>query len=312
MERCERSSPSTRTHPEALVWHGSGLAFRARRGVSEQATSQTGGALFERGLRGNGPRPSRSRPTTSACCIPRGAVLLQATRIMPPDMARPLLETAVQRLRARARRPQSPYFATLGDHPKGELLFGLADGYSRLGEPDKARVYFDRLIDDAPTSGQAPKAQRVDRDRHAAEAPAARAASDATSDNRASGRATGGGSWSATSSPRLARLRVQRRSRWRTPPLDLLRGVRASRCCSRCCIGPLLGVAMPRVAPLDLGPARGFRSTGSRFGRVDGRRSRWSAASPPSRLLMPSAPCIPAAASREWFKAASASRSSSR
>jgi pentatricopeptide repeat protein len=53
---------------------------------------------------------------------------------------------------------QEPYFSTLGDHPKGELLFGLAEGYSRLGRPDKARAYFQRLLKDAPSSGQAPKA----------------------------------------------------------------------------------------------------------------------------------------------------------
>jgi hypothetical protein len=54
---------------------------------------------------------------------------------------------------------QAPIFATLGDHPKGELLFGLAEGFSRLGNVEKARTCFDRLIADAPASGQAPKAK---------------------------------------------------------------------------------------------------------------------------------------------------------
>jgi TolA-binding protein len=39
------------------------------------------------------------------------------------------------------------------------LLFGLAEASARLGQPDKARMYFERLIKDAPTSGQAPKAK---------------------------------------------------------------------------------------------------------------------------------------------------------
>ena len=55
---------------------------------------------------------------------------------------------------------QSSYFNTLGDHPKGELLFGLAEGYSRLGQQDKARLYFERLVKDAPASGQTPKAKQ--------------------------------------------------------------------------------------------------------------------------------------------------------
>jgi hypothetical protein len=28
-------------------------------------------------------------------------------------------------------------------------LFGLAEGYSRLGQPEKARIYFERLVKDA-------------------------------------------------------------------------------------------------------------------------------------------------------------------
>ena len=56
-------------------------------------------------------------------------------------------------------RFQTPYFDRLGDHAKGELLFGLADGFHRLGQHDKARAYFERLIKDAPASGQAPRAR---------------------------------------------------------------------------------------------------------------------------------------------------------
>jgi TolA-binding protein len=54
---------------------------------------------------------------------------------------------------------QTATFASLGDHAKGELLFGLAEGSSRLGDTEKTRRYFERLIADAPTSGQAPKAR---------------------------------------------------------------------------------------------------------------------------------------------------------
>jgi TolA-binding protein len=74
------------------------------------------------------------------------------------DMAQPLLESAVMNYE-RVLEIQSPRFATLGDHAKGELLFGLAEGSARLGRAEKARAYFDRLINDAPTSGQAPKAK---------------------------------------------------------------------------------------------------------------------------------------------------------
>jgi TolA-binding protein len=77
---------------------------------------------------------------------------------MPPPMAGPLIEKALGDYE-RTLELQASYFATLGDHPKGELLFGLAEGYSRLGNLDKARMYFERLVNDAPGSGQTPKAR---------------------------------------------------------------------------------------------------------------------------------------------------------
>ena len=54
---------------------------------------------------------------------------------------------------------QHATWAKLGDHPRGELLFGLAEGSARLGDQPKARMYFERLLADAPSSGQAPRAK---------------------------------------------------------------------------------------------------------------------------------------------------------
>jgi hypothetical protein len=96
-------------------------------------------------------------PDSVGVRVPRGAVLLQATRTMDPQRAAPLLEKALGDYE-HTLAIQTPYFSTLGDHPKGELLFGLAEGYSRLGRPDKARAYFERLIADAPGSGHAANA----------------------------------------------------------------------------------------------------------------------------------------------------------
>jgi tetratricopeptide (TPR) repeat protein len=76
---------------------------------------------------------------------------------MPEPVARPLDASAVANYE-RVLEVQKN-FQSLGDHPKGELLFGLAEGYSRLGDPAAARRYFERLIADAPQSGQAPRAR---------------------------------------------------------------------------------------------------------------------------------------------------------
>jgi hypothetical protein len=119
---------------------------------------QTGGTLWARGLE-EMDRAVGLEPDNVGVRIPRGALLLQATRTMPQEMMRPLVQKAVGDYE-HVLDLQSPYFSSLGDHPKGELLFGLAEGYSRLGQTDKARVYFERLTKDAPTSGQAPKAKQ--------------------------------------------------------------------------------------------------------------------------------------------------------
>jgi tetratricopeptide (TPR) repeat protein len=154
MEACERTLARDAKHPEALVWHGSGLFFQA--GQAFQRGDMTkGGPLWERGLAEMDEAVSLA-PDSLAVVIPRGAVLLQAARFVLPAMAEPLLQTGVRDFE-HVLDLQKPYFHTLGDHPKGELLFGLADGYARLGDKVKARAYFERLIAEAPASGQAPR-----------------------------------------------------------------------------------------------------------------------------------------------------------
>jgi tetratricopeptide (TPR) repeat protein len=156
IDLCERTLEANPRHPEALVWHGASLLVRAAQAF-RQGDMAAGGPLFDRGLKEMSEAVTLA-PDDPGVLIPRGAVLLEATRQMPPDMARPLLQSAVQNYE-RVLEIQAPRFATLGDHPKGELLFGLADGWARLGDPEKARRYFERLIADAPTSGQTPKAR---------------------------------------------------------------------------------------------------------------------------------------------------------
>ena len=156
MATCERALAEQPDHAEALVWHGAGLAYRGGRAFGK-GDMQTGGELWERGL-AEMDRAVTLQPDNVGVRIPRGAMLLQATQTMPPAMARPLIESALADYE-RVLEIQAPIFATIGDHPKGELLFGLAEGYGRLGNAAKARAYFERLVADAPSSGQAPRAK---------------------------------------------------------------------------------------------------------------------------------------------------------
>src|SRR5262249_48296570 len=158
MEVCEHALAENPKHPEALVWHGSGLAFKAGRSF-QRGDTQNGMELWTKGTAEMDEAVALA-PDNVGVRIPRGAMLLQATRNMPPAIAKPWLDKALDDYEhTLAIQTQSGVFATLGDHPKGELLFGLAEGYVRLGRTDQARRYFERLVSDAPESGQTAKAR---------------------------------------------------------------------------------------------------------------------------------------------------------
>lgn len=156
LETCERALADNPKHAEALVWHGAGLTFQAGMAF-QKGDLKTGGELWGRG-QAEMDAAVALEPNNVAVLIPRGALLLQATQTMNAEMRRPLIEKALRDYE-HVLEIQAPYFSTLGDHPKGELLFGLAEGSSRLGNGEKARMYFDRLIADASTSGHAPQAK---------------------------------------------------------------------------------------------------------------------------------------------------------
>jgi tetratricopeptide (TPR) repeat protein len=153
---CERALEQNPQHPEAMVWHGATVIVRAAQAF-QKGDAAAGQPLFARGVKEMTDAVALA-PNNPGVLIPRGAVLFEATRSMPAEMARPLVQSAVANYE-RALELQAPTFAALGDHAKGELLFGLADGWARVGDTQKARAYFERLIADAPSSGQTAKAR---------------------------------------------------------------------------------------------------------------------------------------------------------
>ena len=157
MRECERVLAANPNHAEALVWHGSGLAYQAGQAFGRNELDR-GMDLWTRGLNEMN-RAVALAPDDVGVRIPRGATLLTASRSMPGPQAAALLEQGLADYE-RVLAIQEPTFRALGDHPKGELLFGLAEGFSRLGRTDKARLYFERLVSDAPGSGQSAKARQ--------------------------------------------------------------------------------------------------------------------------------------------------------
>jgi len=149
MAKSEAALATNPNHAEAMVWHGGGMIFKAGQAFRAGDTS-TGMELFGSGL-GEMNQAVALAPDNVGVRIPRGAILLEATRQMPPAQAEPLLQLAVGDYQ-HVLELQAKNFTSLGGHAKGELLFGLADGNARLGDLQKARQYFQRMTEEATPS----------------------------------------------------------------------------------------------------------------------------------------------------------------
>jgi hypothetical protein len=90
--------------------------------------------------------------------IPRGAVLLQASLSMQEAMAKPLIEKGLSDYLA-AYEIQKAELDALGEHPKGELLFGIADAHRRLGNNEGAEQFFGMIVKAMPGTNYAKRAE---------------------------------------------------------------------------------------------------------------------------------------------------------
>ena len=140
---CEDALAADPKNAEALVWHGSGLFYQAGQAF-QSGDQQKGGELWQRGLK-EMDQAVELAPDDLGVRIPRGAVLLTASHYLPsPEMARPLLEKGLADFE-KTYDLQADHLADLGTHPRGELMIGLADAYSRTGHQEKAQVWFERI-----------------------------------------------------------------------------------------------------------------------------------------------------------------------
>ena len=143
MKICEDALAADPKNAEALVWHGAGAFYEAGQAF-QKGDQQKGGELWQRGLK-EMDQAVELAPDDLGVRIPRGAVMLTASRYMPsPEMARPLIEKGLTDFE-KTYDLQAAYLADLGTHPRGELMIGLADAYSRSGHQEKAQVWFERI-----------------------------------------------------------------------------------------------------------------------------------------------------------------------
>jgi len=143
MKICEDALATDPKNAEAMVWHGAGLLFEAGQAFRTN-DQQKGGELWGRALK-EMDEAAALAPDDLGVRIPRGAVLLTASRYLPsPEMARPLIEKGVADFE-KAYDLQASRLSEMGTHPRGELFLGLADGYSRLGNQERAYAWFERI-----------------------------------------------------------------------------------------------------------------------------------------------------------------------
>jgi hypothetical protein len=137
---------------EAKVLHGNGVMVRAgeafKTGDVANATK-----LWQTGL-DEMAQTVAAAPDNVFVRARRGVFMITASRNMPPEMSKPLLENAVADFgKVLQLREADNTLSTRTVHQRGELLTGLADGWDRLGDKEKARGYFERIVKDMKGTG---------------------------------------------------------------------------------------------------------------------------------------------------------------
>ncbi|BDC50879.1 hypothetical protein F183_A31950 [Bryobacterales bacterium F-183] len=155
MEKTQAVIEKDPNHAEALVWHGAGLVFQSgdlfQKGEQQKGIEQymKGMAMMDKAV--------ALAPKAVGVRVPRGSVLMQASFGMPPEMAKPVLEKALDDYMT-TYDVQKAFFDKVGEHPRGELLFGIANSYRRLGDEAKANEWFKMITDKMPNTNYAKRA----------------------------------------------------------------------------------------------------------------------------------------------------------
>jgi len=143
LKKCETILATDPKNAEARVWHGSGIFFKS--GEAARAKDYPKAMeLYKRGMDEMSAAVALA-PEEVAVLIPRGATLIAASQgMMDSPNGKELLQTGLADYE-KVYTLQKGYFDNLNGHARGELLFGLAEGYERLGDHARAREWFEKL-----------------------------------------------------------------------------------------------------------------------------------------------------------------------
>jgi hypothetical protein len=156
MKTCEDALAKDPRNAQAMVWHGAGVLFLGGQAF-RRGDFNNGTALWNRGLKQMDDAVALA-PDEVGVLIPRGATLLSAARHQPSqEAARAILVKGVGDYE-KVLLIQQPYFQALPVHARCELLTGLAKGWHQLGETEKSRGYFQRIVQECVGSDYAEEA----------------------------------------------------------------------------------------------------------------------------------------------------------
>ena len=158
MANSEAVLASNPNHAEALVWHGAGL-FSMSVNYFRSGDNQKGMDFFARGQKEMDAAVALE-PDNIGVRIPRGAALMTAGRTIierNPEQGEKMLAKALSDYE-HAYELQKQHLSSMGAHPLGELLFGIADTQSRLGRQERAAEFFDRITTLLPDTVYAKRA----------------------------------------------------------------------------------------------------------------------------------------------------------
>jgi len=157
MKLCADALAKDPQHAEAMVWHGVGLgflsgdAFRAGDTAKGMQLRAQGTAEMDAGV--------ALEPDSITVLIPRGAALLASSKRIPdPARARAALEKGLADYE-KVFVIQHGATVKMSVHSRGELLSGLAEGWYRDGDEDKARNYMNLIVQLLPNTAYATRAQ---------------------------------------------------------------------------------------------------------------------------------------------------------
>jgi tetratricopeptide (TPR) repeat protein len=135
--------------PEVKVLYGNGVFARSGE-AARKGDIPTAMKLWQSGL-DEMAQAVELAPDNLFVRARRGVLLISASRsnAIPEPMARPLVQLAVEDFqRVLEIREREQTYSQQSNHKRGELLTAIGDGLNRLGNPDRARSYFERITRD--------------------------------------------------------------------------------------------------------------------------------------------------------------------